>query len=70
VLTVLLVSAPGFAQTAPERPFGTLREQAAMQQVWLQINGTIYSHPIGVNGHGAGPLIGLWDYQDHLFLVR
>lgn len=28
------------------------------------IDGTIYSHPIGVNGHGAGPLIGLWDYQD------
>jgi hypothetical protein len=27
------------------------------------INGTMYSHPIGVNGHGAGPLIGLWDYQ-------
>jgi hypothetical protein len=28
------------------------------------INGTMYSHPIGVNGHGAGPLVGLWDYQD------
>ena len=28
------------------------------------IDGTVYSHPIGVNGHGAGPLIGLWDYQD------
>ena len=28
------------------------------------INGTVYSHPIGMNGHGAGPLIGLWDYQD------
>lgn len=28
------------------------------------IDGTIYTHPIGVNGHGAGPLIGLWDYQD------
>jgi Xaa-Pro aminopeptidase len=28
------------------------------------ITGTVYSHPIGVNGHGAGPLIGLWDYQD------
>jgi Xaa-Pro aminopeptidase len=27
------------------------------------IDGTIYSHPIGVHGHGAGPLIGLWDYQ-------
>jgi hypothetical protein len=23
----------------------------------------MYSHPIGMNGHGAGPLIGLWDYQ-------
>ncbi len=28
------------------------------------IDGTVYSHPIGMNGHGAGPLIGLWDYQD------
>jgi Xaa-Pro aminopeptidase len=28
------------------------------------IDGTVYTHPIGLNGHGAGPLIGLWDYQD------
>ncbi len=28
------------------------------------ITGTLYSHPIGLHGHGAGPLIGLWDYQD------
>jgi hypothetical protein len=28
------------------------------------ITGTMYSHPIGMNGHGAGPLIGLWDYQE------
>ncbi len=28
------------------------------------ISGTMYSHPIGKNGHGAGPLIGLWDYQE------
>jgi Xaa-Pro aminopeptidase len=28
------------------------------------ITGTLYSHPIGMHGHGAGPLIGLWDYQD------
>ena len=27
------------------------------------IDGTVYTHPIGMNGHGAGPLIGLWDYQ-------
>ena len=29
-----------------------------------RIDGSIYSHPIGLHGHGAGPLIGLWDYQD------
>src|SRR5262245_4715715 len=28
------------------------------------IDGTVYSHPIGLHGHGAGTLIGLWDYQD------
>jgi Xaa-Pro aminopeptidase len=27
------------------------------------IDGSQYSHPIGLHGHGAGPLIGLWDYQ-------
>ena len=29
-----------------------------------KIDGSVYTHPIGLNGHGAGPLIGLWDYQD------
>lgn len=28
------------------------------------INGSFYSHPIGDHGHGAGPLIGLWDRQE------
>ena len=28
------------------------------------IDGTVYSHPVGDHGHGAGPLIGLWDRQD------
>lgn len=28
------------------------------------IDGTVYSHPIGDHGHGAGPLIGLWDRQE------
>jgi Xaa-Pro aminopeptidase len=27
------------------------------------IDGEVYSHPIGVHGHGAGPAIGLWDEQ-------
>lgn len=28
------------------------------------IDGTVYTHPIGEHGHGAGPLIGLWDRQE------
>ena len=28
------------------------------------INGSVYTHPIGAHGHGAGPTIGLWDRQD------
>jgi hypothetical protein len=27
------------------------------------IDATIYTHPIGVHGHAAGPTIGLWDQQ-------
>jgi Xaa-Pro aminopeptidase len=29
----------------------------------MGINGTVYTHPIGDHGHGAGPLVGLWDRQ-------
>lgn len=28
------------------------------------INATIYTHPLGYHGHGAGPTIGLWDAQE------
>jgi Xaa-Pro aminopeptidase len=28
------------------------------------LTATVYTHPIGDHGHGAGPLIGLWDRQD------
>ncbi len=27
------------------------------------LNPSIYTHPLGFHGHGAGPLIGLWDSQ-------
>ncbi|WP_080058247.1 M24 family metallopeptidase [Spirosoma aerolatum] len=37
---------------------------AALEQSKKEgINGTIYTHPIGVHGHAAGPTIGLWDQQ-------
>jgi Xaa-Pro aminopeptidase len=28
------------------------------------LTATVYTHPIGDHGHGAGPLVGLWDRQD------
>jgi Xaa-Pro aminopeptidase len=28
------------------------------------IDGSVYTHPIGDHGHGAGPMIGLWDRQE------
>jgi len=28
------------------------------------IDGTVYSHPVGLHGHGAGALVGLWDRQE------
>ena len=28
------------------------------------LTGTVYTHPVGDHGHGAGPLIGLWDRQE------
>jgi Xaa-Pro aminopeptidase len=34
---------------------------AAMKAAGIQ--GVVYSHPVGDHGHGAGPLIGLWDRQ-------
>ncbi len=33
----------------------------AMKEAGLE--GSIYTHPIGDHGHGAGPLVGLWDRQ-------
>jgi Xaa-Pro aminopeptidase len=35
---------------------------AAMKSAGIE--GTVYTHPIGDRGHGAGPLIGLWDRQE------
>jgi hypothetical protein len=35
---------------------------AAMAAVGLE--GRVYTHPIGVHGHGAGPLVGLFDRQE------
>lgn len=36
---------------------------ARTQMKTENINGTIYTHPMGYHGHGAGPTIGMWDNQ-------
>lgn len=45
--------------TGNEILVGTLAETRA-----AGLEATIYTHPIGYHGHGAGPTIGLWDQQD------
>lgn len=39
-----------------------VRARAQMEEEG--INGTVYGHPVGDHGHGAGPLIGRWDAQE------
>lgn len=49
------------------RPGRTGNEVLAASRARMRaagIDGTIYCHPIGLHGHGAGPIVGLWDYQD------
>jgi len=39
--------------------------RAALERMRAEgIDGTVYSHPIGLHGHGAGPMVGLWDRQE------
>jgi Xaa-Pro aminopeptidase len=47
----------------PGRTGNEILAAARAQMEARKIDGSIYSHPIGLHGHGAGPLIGLWDYQ-------
>jgi Xaa-Pro aminopeptidase len=48
----------------PGRTGNAILASARARLTAAGIEGTIYSHPIGLNGHGAGPLIGLWDHQE------
>jgi Xaa-Pro aminopeptidase len=48
----------------PGRTGNDILKSSRAKMAAAGIEGTVYSHPIGMHGHGAGPLIGLWDYQD------
>jgi Xaa-Pro aminopeptidase len=52
------------AEIKPGRTGNEILTSSRAKMTGMGIDGTVYSHPIGMHGHGAGPLIGLWDYQD------
>ncbi|HEX4960044.1 MAG TPA: M24 family metallopeptidase [Thermoanaerobaculia bacterium] len=52
------------AEMKPGRTGNETLKTARAEMSRQGIDGTIYSHPIGDHGHGAGPLIGLWDRQE------
>ena len=65
------------SEIRPARTGNEVLQATKMRMTAEQIDGTIYSHPIGMHGHGAGALIGLWDYQngvpgrgDHAIVAR
>ena len=51
-------------ETRPGRTGNEILAATLAKMKSEKLNGTMYSHPIGMHGHGAGPLIGLWDYQE------
>ena len=53
-----------FEETRPGRSGNEILGSVLTRMKREGLNGTMYSHPIGMHGHGAGPLIGLWDYQE------
>lgn len=52
------------SEIRPGRTGNAILQASRARMTERGISGTIYSHPIGMHGHGAGPLVGLWDYQD------
>jgi Xaa-Pro aminopeptidase len=53
-----------FAELRPGRTGNDVLRASLERMRREGIDGTVYSHPVGMHGHGAGPLIGLWDYQE------
>jgi hypothetical protein len=48
----------------PDRTGNEILRASLARMKTMGVDGTVYTHAIGMHGHGAGPLIGLWDYQD------
>lgn len=52
------------AEMAPGRTGNEVLRATRERMAAEGIDGTVYTHPIGDHGHGAGPTIGLWDRQE------
>jgi len=52
------------AETRPGRTGNEVLQASLAAMRAAGLTGTVYTHPIGDHGHGAGPLIGLWDRQE------
>ena len=52
------------AELRPGRTGNQILAAARERMRAERLDGTIYSHPVGLHGHGAGPLIGRWDAQE------
>lgn len=52
-----------FERIRPGRSGNEVLADALAAMKAAGINGAVYCHPVGDHGHGAGPLIGLWDRQ-------
>jgi Xaa-Pro aminopeptidase len=53
-----------FEELRPGRSGNEILRVARERMKGEGLDGTIYSHPIGLHGHGAGPFVGLWDRQE------
>ncbi len=53
-----------FEETRPGRTGNEILRAVRAGMSREGLDGTMYSHPVGMHGHGAGPLIGLWDRQE------
>lgn len=53
-----------FAEVRPGRTGNEILASTLVAMRAAGLDGTMYSHPVGLHGHGAGPLIGRWDAQD------
>ncbi|NTX07525.1 MULTISPECIES: M24 family metallopeptidase [unclassified Myxococcus] len=53
-----------FEELRPGRTGNEVLKSSRQRMTSEGIDGTIYSHPIGLHGHGAGAMVGLWDRQE------